>query len=810
MRKFSRVSRAAALGVGLLCGVPTYAYENSSRLLTYTDRDQTYFALSLATDLVTAPRSDLKVAVLVDTSASQSGAFRSDSIELASRLIQSLSSQTQVALYSCDVEPTLLATGKPGSATLDEGLKKLQATIPLGATDVVSAIRTAKKELAKGSDGKDLSIVYIGDGVHRKNLVKPEGFESFVNELRADRTTVLSLAIGPDLDIEFLATLANHTGGSVYVHCNLVDLSNQQIAEGLAKACAVPVFWPESSSFPKAVASHFPATVPPLRADRDSILVGRLADGQAAGDVVLKGSWGAKKSELVWTVKTEAENPDLEFLSEVVDRAQVNKGLLLPTAGSDALRAFGLTLVNSSDELLRDARYALSIGDRQGAITIAKEALKRAPSNVAAKAVLEAASKSEVPVAAPRDNKPRNVDKHNSQVRRQALVRFISTQVGGNPFGDEPQPPITEPEVGTNNPFGDDDTIPPPAQPAPAVGSGAPMNPASSFDDFSAAGQFLRNVEDERKAAGQALEVDVANAVRQAQSDALARRDLGIRKLSLKSLLDQVRRTPNLDAGSRLRLERKLEDAIQRTQGAEMRQAEELASQEAVRASQAATQRLLAEEERRQETIKQLVDRYDSLMRQQLYGAANNEVAPQVREIAPGTIIQTVTELESNVAANAQLVMDVVHQRRRAFVDSLYLNEQALVPFVDEPPVRYPPADVWRALSARRLLRYGSIDLSGGNESERRIYSSLDRKVEAQDIPGLPFSQVIKRFAAELDIPIIIDDRALADASIQTEEPVTLDVPSISFRSVLKLILNPLELTYVIEDEVMKITTKDE
>nr|MCU0720468.1 VWA domain-containing protein [Pirellula sp.] len=235
MRKFSSISRVVCLGAGLWLGSPLYAFENSSRLLTYKDRDQTLFALSLATDAATSPRAQLRVAILVDTSASQSGSYRSDSLEIAERFVQSLPKNAEAALFACDVNARLLAKGSASSSELASGLKSLADIVPLGSSDIVSAVRKAKSVLSEGNDGKDLCIVYVGDGIHRFNLIQPKGFESLVNELRNDRTTILSLAIGPKLDVEFLATLANHTGGTVYVHQNLNNLSNQQVADGLAK-----------------------------------------------------------------------------------------------------------------------------------------------------------------------------------------------------------------------------------------------------------------------------------------------------------------------------------------------------------------------------------------------------------------------------------------------------------------------------------------------------------------------------------------------------------------------------------------------
>ncbi len=468
MRKFSSISRVVCLGAGLWLGAPLFAFENSSRLLTYKDRDQTLFALSLATDAATNPRAQLRVAILVDTSASQSGAYRTDSMEIAERFIQSLPKNAEAALFSCDTEARLLAKGKVSGTELVSGLKTLSETIPLGSSDIVTAVRKAKSVLAEGNDGKDLCIVYVGDGIHRFNLLQPKGFESLVNELRNDRTTILSLAIGPQLDVEFLATLANHTGGSVFVHQNLNNLSNQQVADGLAKACAVPVFWPSESSFPKSVAAHYPVKLPPIRGDRDSIVLGKLESEDASGELVIHGSWGAATSKLVWNIRREAQNEDLAFLGEVVEKAELNSGLTLPTAGSEALMAFGNSLLNSSDQLLKDARFALASGDREAAIAIATKALKISPNDPAAKAVLEAASKVEIPVAAPKVEPKKNDKDKTSSNQRRNVVRFVSAQVGDDPFGGASQPPAQGGNAG-GDPFGDDAAANPPA----GVGAGA-------------------------------------------------------------------------------------------------------------------------------------------------------------------------------------------------------------------------------------------------------------------------------------------------------------------------------------------------
>ena len=94
-------------------------------------------------------------------------------------------------------------------------------------------------------------------------------------------------------------------------------------------------------------------------------------------------------------------------------------------------------------------------------------------------------------------------------------------------------------------------------------------------------------------------------------------------------------------------------------------------------------------------------------------------------------------------------------------------------------------------------------------ESERRIYRALDEPGEVSFL-GTPLTGAMKFFRENLQVPIVIDDKALEGVSITPDEPITLELPPVSFRSALRLILNPLELTFVIRNEVLLITSYEE
>ncbi len=85
---------------------------------------------------------------------------------------------------------------------------------------------------------------------------------------------------------------------------------------------------------------------------------------------------------------------------------------------------------------------------------------------------------------------------------------------------------------------------------------------------------------------------------------------------------------------------------------------------------------------------------------------------------------------------------------------------------------------------------------------------AFDQTVEFNIDPE-PLKDAIDFIAQRYQIPIILDAKALEDASIDTSTEVKLPYSGMKLRNMLKLFLEqlPTPLTYVVEDEVMKITT---
>ncbi|MGH7192098.1 MAG: hypothetical protein ACREJM_01030, partial [Candidatus Saccharimonadales bacterium] len=93
--------------------------------------------------------------------------------------------------------------------------------------------------------------------------------------------------------------------------------------------------------------------------------------------------------------------------------------------------------------------------------------------------------------------------------------------------------------------------------------------------------------------------------------------------------------------------------------------------------------------------------------------------------------------------------------------------------------------------------------------AEADIEQALDGPAEF-DLADVPLKDVANMLTAQYGISVQLDARALEDAGLGSETPVTRQVRDVSLRSALRLLLGEFDLTYVIRNEVMLITSKSE
>jgi hypothetical protein len=264
-------------------------------------------------------------------------------------------------------------------------------------------------------------VIYIGDGRSTAKLLDTEPFRAVVGSLVKNRLPVTSFAVGPQVDSELLAALANLTGGNLAIDGELIMADAEQgitperarqenarqaaqVGSYLAGASRAAVLWPSSPEWPAAFAEVYPNPVPPLRTDRDTIVVGA---GKIEGNIGIKmtANHAGKSVDLQWTVTAAAPTDDDSYLTQVVDAARRDEGLSLVTVGTAGLRETRRMVNAGTQALGAMARQAVATGNLKNAEMLAEEALRRDPGDATALAVRTGAAKLRT-AANPKGGKP--------------------------------------------------------------------------------------------------------------------------------------------------------------------------------------------------------------------------------------------------------------------------------------------------------------------------------------------------------------------------------------------------------------------
>jgi len=314
----------------------------TSRLGTFEKATgESYFALSLSPTEKLAPAPAHDVLIMFDTSASQTGLYRDDAIGSLNKLLNNLGEKDRVKLLAVDLNAIPLTAGfvAPNSPQMKAALEKLNHRIPLGSTDMARTIQAASSSF-QGKPTVPRAAIYIGDGVSKANWLSSDEFAQLVKELVDQQVAFSSYAIGPQRDMHLLAALANHTGGMLLIDSDQTGAADRagvnlsQIVQGV-------VYWPTSAKLPAAMTEVFPKTIPPLRSDRDMILIGTL-DKEGPQQISITALVNGKNIDLRWTVSPEPLGDELAFLPNLIDFARKDAGIRLPTVGSAGRRRIGI------------------------------------------------------------------------------------------------------------------------------------------------------------------------------------------------------------------------------------------------------------------------------------------------------------------------------------------------------------------------------------------------------------------------------------------------------------------------------------
>jgi len=337
----------------------------------------------------------------------------------------------------------------------------------------------------------------------------------------------------------------------------------------------------------------------------------------------------------------------------------------------------------------------------------------------------------------------------------------------------------------------------------------------------------------ERRLLTQVIQTEVPAAVNQARAQMST--DPEGASQNLRLALERVKQAPEINAEVRRQLvdhiQAALREAGRRTIEAERRRQQQGESS----ATQRERMLLIDSLERQQEKVRHLMTRFESVMSEGSYRAADGTVVGNVLGLQPNTPLPLISTMpppiRSNLGGKVYPVADLVlpigdpndlrvnawgyyPQAWRTWdlqdgtSNTLMAVENGHVPRAVDVPIVYPDADVWRQLTARRNERYNSMDLARRGPAEKSIIDALKSPTEFE-FYETPLDEVVYFLREHHKIEVQIDKKALEDLGIGTDMQVTKSLKGISLRSALKLMLRELDLTYVIVGDVLLITTPE-
>ncbi|MBN1591221.1 MAG: hypothetical protein JW888_17040, partial [Pirellulales bacterium] len=730
----------------------------AARLDVFSHPDgATYFALSLKPAVEAGEPNGSDVVVLFDTSSSQVGKFRDNALAALESLLAGLGPNDRVKLFAVDLNAIAMnpAMAAPGSRELADAVEKLKARVPLGATNMETAMMVAATSFS--GETKPRACVYIGDGMSAANVLGTKNFETLVAALTDARVAVSSYAVGPRLDEQLLGALAGRTGGIMKSQENAVvlekdgkpkdvaALSPQEVGKALAQAATGVVYWPVSAELPKdRMTEVLPKRMPPLRADRDSVLIGTLkGEGPLSIKITANTPSGTKK--LAWEVTPGKSEKKNEFLGKLVGVARADGGMSLPLIDSNSLQQARNVSNVSAINLTQLAREAIAVGNLPRAEQMLAEVLRRKPDDRQAKALL-------------------------AEIKQ-----------------DKPGAPVEE-ELNL-------------------VGG-----PQTETDD----GAFARTFELDRKIIAEQVTKDVQVAIADARKKAAVGGEEVINNLKLQ--LENVRRMGQLDPDVRAQLVSQLESALRLTQTRqESAQQDRLRDQESIAAAEA-RQLIVKDLAHKRDQIKQLLGQFDSLMREDGYREMNyrlaeEEVALKALEIAQSEQMASIEPQIGQAIAYARVKRYYQEgqrhrvRRQKAVLAAFNSAETSSFAIDDSEPVVYPDPEIWNQMSERRK-KDSVVELSSSNEAEKRIREELKKKTKFQ-FQDNTLGEVVEYLKDLHQIEIRLDkEPLLEELDLSSDTPVTCMLENISLRNALELMLRDLDLTYIIKNEVLLITTK--
>ena len=738
---------ATVLGVALTMTARIEALGGeAARLDGFTQADGVgVFALTLKppAPAVDGPRD---VVILFSTAASQAGDFRAKSLATLQATLSKLESRDRVKLVAFDLNAVPLTRGfvAPGSPAMTEAFAALLRRTPLGSCDLEKALDTAAKSFADSKSAR--AIVYFGDGSSRANPLSTGQLDRMVGDLLSVRAPLIAFGVGLQIQEQVLGALASRSGGLVAAEAAGVDAG--LYGSGLARAVHAAVLWPKAGSVKwPAGMDVYPQIFPPLRSDRDTVLVGTTKSTVAQRvQIDVEGPAGGRT--LGWDIPPLRPSAANCYLATLVDQAKCDGGRTLPLIDSASLSVAKRQIEAGGRGLASLAVEALKGGNLESANRLADAALRRNPNDLAARAVLDAVANRGGPARAAADKAARS---------------------------------------------------------APAAGDLVLQDdvPAGTQQGAAAEREIVQSA-----ALAEQWHKDVRNTIDLARSQVSV--ETGKAAATIRNKTNDLLAETGLPAEVRERLMGLLRTAGReiRCRGEEVafRQQQQIREAMAQREMEMTHAALVAD----QTKTKQLMDRFNYLMAEGRHKLAEeavqeaNKIAERSAPSERATMLAAALNARLGGAYDDIMVVRVAKQK--GFVDASYQTEKSHVPAADDPSIVYADAEAWKELTARRRDKYGAAEFSRRSPAEKKIEEALKQPTQIEFVET-PLKDVVDYLKDLHHIEIQLDTAALREVDVDENTPISKNLKGISLRSALKLLLDDLQLTFVVHNEVLLITS---
>ncbi|AMV22982.1 von Willebrand factor type A domain protein [Gemmata sp. SH-PL17] len=340
-------------------------------VLTYQPRDgELVFAWQVRPEVPAPAPRPRDVLVLVDTSASQAGRALQQARQIVTGLAAQLGSGDRVSVWSLSTPGATRALTAgfqaPGAENVAEAARALtEVEYGSGATDLKGGLEKALATLAPNR-GRHQVVLYLGDGESAFERVSESQRLALGGRMDRDDVGFFAVPLGLKLDAQNLHGLTALTGGAVVrVQEDLSQAPGQKAFVGrLVGALDVAVVKPETWSFGPEVGESYPTKLPPLRADRATLVMGRIARPGATGvSATVNGTVSGKGVVLNLSQALPAPRVDHFFLNLMVTQWRNAPHKDAPAMlQSDRALALASTQVKLyRDEFLTQAVWAVSV-----------------------------------------------------------------------------------------------------------------------------------------------------------------------------------------------------------------------------------------------------------------------------------------------------------------------------------------------------------------------------------------------------------------------------------------------------------------